>query len=543
MPKRVLLLYTDKYYLIKQVYPFGLDLIANYLRSHSHDVTIDFPYLASSDVETNLARILERTSPDLIGLGLRNIDTCMSCEQYGNYEGTGYRAFYFLPEVKQIVEAIKKLRPDVPVIAGGGAFSISPAAILKNLDIKYGIVGEGEEPMRQFLEAFPDDNKISGIPGMVFQRNNKFHVNPKLPYNFKKIGAIIERETKFNYAYETAGLPVQVKRGCNQNCSYCVEPLIEGRKIIFREHDDIIEELNGIAEKHDGINKIFFVDTEFNIPNLEYCSILVRKILEAGLHEHFRFSSQLLPRPFDDKFAGLLAEAGFSIIITCDSFADSVLEMNGVSYRQNDIVKTIELCEQFNIDCTLNLIFGLPGETFETIDHTLKEMMKFPPNFFRRYEYTIGGRIYQDTPLCHFVDKQTNCPHLYGKKSEGYLEPYFYCSPESPLTLKEHIEDILPFAMEYNNKYDSLKTRNLAISYLTDQAIWDEAEATFFESDIATQVSIYDYIFRKLIDCGREDTARVISERLIAAIVDSGKSSEYMDQISVIQYYLSLLAR
>ena len=72
--------------------------------------------------------------------------------------------------------------------------------------------------------------------------------------------------------------------------------------------------------------------------------------------------------------------------------------------------------------------------------------------------------------------------------------------------------------MEYNNKYDSLKTRNLAISYLADQAIWDEAEARFFESDIATQVSIYDYIFRKLIDCGREDTARVISERLIAAI-------------------------
>ncbi|MEA1935757.1 MAG: cobalamin B12-binding domain-containing protein, partial [Thermodesulfobacteriota bacterium] len=208
MPKRVLLLYTDKYYLIKQVYPFGLDLIANYLRSHSHDVTIDFPYLASSDLETNLARILERTNPDLIGLGLRNIDTCMSCEQYGNYEGTGYRAFYFLPEVKQIVEAIKKFRPDVPVIAGGGAFSISPAAILKNLDIKYGIVGEGEEPMRQFLEAFPDDNKISRIPNMVFQRNNRFHVNPKLPYSFKKNGTIIERETKFNYAYETAGLPV-----------------------------------------------------------------------------------------------------------------------------------------------------------------------------------------------------------------------------------------------------------------------------------------------------------------------------------------------
>lgn len=542
MLKRILLLYTDKYYLVKQVYPFGLDLIADYLRRHSYDVTVEFPYLASIDLEINIASILERANPDLIGLGLRNIDTCMSCEQYGNYEGAGCRAFYFLPQVKQIVESIKKFRPDVPIIAGGGAFSISPVAILKELDIKYGIVGEGEEPMRQFLEAFPDDDKIAMIPNMVFKDKNGFRVNPKLPYNFKKIGQITERETKFNYAYETAGLPVQVKRGCNQNCSYCVEPLIEGRKIIFREHDDVIKELSGITEKYDEIRKIFFVDTEFNIPNLEYGSILIRKILEAELHEHFRFSSQFLPRPFDGEFAGLLSEAGFSIIITCDSFADSILEMNGVSYRQNDIIKTIELCEQFNIDCTLNLIFGLPGETFETIDHTLKEMMKFPPDFLRRYEYTLGGRIYQDTPLCRFVDEQTNCPHLYGKKSEGYLEPYFYCSPESPLALKEHIEGILPFFMEFNNNYDSLMIRNLAIGYLVDQVDWDAAEAMFFESDIATQVSIYDYIFRRLVDSGRKDTARAISERLMAAIADFGENSEYMEQVFVIQYYLSLLA-
>ncbi len=542
MLERILLLYTDKYYLVKQVYPFGLDLIADYLRRHSYNVTVEFPYFASTDLETNIAAILERVNPDLIGLGLRNIDTCMSCEQYGNYEDASCRAFYFLPQVKQIVETIKKFSPDVPVIAGGGAFSVSPAAILKELDIKYGIVGEGEEPMRQFLETFPDENKIAKIPNMVVQDNNSFHVNPRLPYSFKKIGQITEREAKFNYAYETAGLPVQVKRGCNQNCSYCVEPIIEGRKIIFREHDDVIKELSGIAEKYDEIRKIFFVDTEFNIPDFEYCSILIRKILEAGLHEHFRFSSQFLPRPFDEEFAGLLAEAGFSIVITCDSFADSILETNGVSYRQNDIEKTIELCEQFNIDCTLNLIFGLPGETFETIDHTLKEMMKFPPHFLRRYEYTLGGRIYQGTPLCRFVDKQTDCPHLYGKKSEGYLEPYFYCSPESPPALKEYIEGILPFSMEFNNNYDSLKIRNLAIVYLADQAAWDEAEIMFYESDIATQVSVYDYIFRRLVNSGRKDTARVISEHLIAAIADGGENSEYMEQVLVIQYYLSLLA-
>ena len=70
-PKKVLLLYTDKYYLVKQIYPFGLDIIADYLRRHSYHVTIDFPFLPEIDPETNLTGILKREEPDLIGLGIR----------------------------------------------------------------------------------------------------------------------------------------------------------------------------------------------------------------------------------------------------------------------------------------------------------------------------------------------------------------------------------------------------------------------------------------------------------------------------------------
>jgi len=540
-PKKILLLYTDKYYFVKQIYPFGLDIIADYLRRHSYDVTIDFPFLPETDPETNLIGILERENPDLIGLGLRNIDTCMACEKYGNHEGAGYRTFYFLPDVKQLIDIIKKQRPGVPLIAGGGAFTISPAAILKMLGIRYGVVGEGEEAMRQFLEAFPDDDKISKIPNMIFQCSDSYKINQRQPYTFRKAGRIIERESKFNYAYETAGLPIQVKRGCNQNCSYCVEPLIEGRIFIFRDHDDVICELKNIAEKYDGIKNIFFTDTEFNIPDLKHCSTLIRKIIKSGLHEHFRFSSQFLPRPFDDRFAELLAQAGFSIVLTCDNFADSVLKMNRTSYRQNDIIQTLELCRQFDLDCTVNLVFGLPGETYETIDHTIEQMIKFSPDLLRRYEYTIGGRIYQNTPLCRFVDKQENSRHLYGRKSEGYLEPYYYCCPESPLKLKAYIDDILPFSIDYKNNYDELIFQDLAIRYLIDQKDWDKAATRFFNTDISTRTSVYDYFFRKLTDYGEIETAKQISERLIEAILETEQDSEYMEQIPLIKYYLSLL--
>jgi len=538
--KRILLLYTDKYYLIKQVYPFGLDLIADYLRQCGYDVTIEYPYLPDPDPETNLANILEHTAPDIVGLGIRNLDTCMSCEEYGDFEGDEFKAFYFLPEVKRLADFIKKHAPGLPIVAGGGAFTISPIAILKYLGIEYGVVGEGEEPLRRFIEAFPDTIKISKIPNFAYLKDD-YVVNPRQDYRFGRDLWAFGRDKKFNYAFETTGLPVQVKRGCNRTCSYCVEPFIEGKKSLFRDIDQVIAELKTVSETHEGINTIFFVDTEFNVPDLAYCSRLVRRIMEEDLHQRFSFSSQFLPRPFDPDFAKILAEAGFSIILTCDSFADSVLERNRVSYRQADITNALRLCEEYGISCTLSMIFGLPGETYETLNHSLEQMNRYPPRFLRRYEYTIGGRVYQGTSLCGSMEKGGVERHLYGMKSDGYLEPFYYCSPESPMRLKQYIQKGFPYPMAYQNYYDETVTSGLAVIYLADQGSWEEAVFRFLESDLAVRSSIYEYLFRKLTDAGRIDDARTISVKFLENIQESKNLTQFGEQAELIRFYLSCL--
>lgn len=539
---KVLLLYTDRYYLIKQVYPFGLDLIADYLRQSGHDVTVEYPFLPEPDLETNLLNILEESRPEVIGLGIRNIDTCMSCETYGNCGGNNYKTFYFLPEIKRIADLIKKHAPGLPVIAGGGAFTISPAAILKYLRIEYGVVGEGEEPLRQFIEAFPDREMIKRIAGLA-RFDARYRVNPRNAYRFMGDALLPRRDGKFRYAFETAGLPVQVKKGCNQGCSYCVEPIIEGREIVFRKIDRIIEELQTIWEKDEGIRNIFFVDTEFNLPDLTFCSRLIQRIIEEDLHDRFSFASQFLPKPFNSDFAGLLSEAGFSIILTCDSFADEVLKRNYTSYCERDICNTLDICEQHGLACTVSMIFGLPGESYETIDHSLELMQRYSPGFLRRYEYTIGGRIYQGTRLCRAIERGGEEAHLYGTRSEGYILPYYFCVPESPFKLRQYIEKGLGYAISYENRYDETVVRSIAIAYMADQGRWGEVISTFLESDLPVRSQIYDYLFRRLTAAGRNDDARVVSENLLSAIqIRDGKEDlRYRDQMELIRFYLSLL--
>lgn len=540
--KKVLLLYTDKYYFVKQVYPFGLNIIADTLKRSGYQVEIETPFLPEEDMALNLRAVLDRIEPDVIGLGIRNLDTTMACEHYGNYEGDGFRTFYFLPDVKRMVDIIKQYRPGIPLVAGGGAFSISSVSILEYLGLDYGFEGEGEQAFREFLDVYPDREKMTMIPGLVFRKgSSSFQRNPRRSFSFGANSFTIDREPKFAYAFETAGMPVQVKRGCNQNCSYCVEPQIEGKRFSFRQPDQVISELEMIAERHAGVRSLFFVDTEFNVPDLSYGVELIGRILNAGLHESFRFASQFLPAPFDADFAGRLKAAGFSVILTADSFADSVLEKNGKSCRRNDILQALELCEQFGIDCTVNLIFGLPGENYETVNSTIDAMAAYPETHLRRYEYTVGTRIYNGTPLHRFVGTHSVDDCLYGRQTPGCLEPLFYCSPASPQDLKHYIDERVPSPMVFFNRMDAQVFEKLAVGFLADQQLWDRALERFAEIDVAAQTSIYEYLFRKLTENNRLDSARSISEQLLNGIFQSGQDAQYAQQIQVVQHYLRLL--
>ena len=537
--KSVLLFHTDKYYLVNQVYPFGLDLIAHTLRNRGHEVQIAYAFLPDPDWKKNVWEALSRFRPDIIGLGVRNIDTCMSCEPHGDYEEADCRTFYFLPEIRELAFYIGEKAPHVPVVAGGGAFTVAPEAMLKYLGLSYGIAGEGEAPFSRFVEAFPDKEEISAIPGMVYVSDGECKANSREPFRFDASFSMGKRDPLFNYAYQATGLPVRVKRGCHHRCSYCVEPLIEGRRFVFREIAGVIQEMNALADAMEGAETIFFVDTEFNVPDLTYGTDLVTAILHEGLQERFRFVAQLIPKPLNSDFVGLLAEAGFSVVLSSESFSNDVLNQNHMAYKDEDIVRAIEAFSKAGIHCAVSLIFGLPGETSKTMAHTLARMKAYPAGPLRTYEYTVGGRIYKGTPLCRYVEREKPANHLYGTPSEDYLAPCYFCSPHSPFEVEKIVRTAFPDLQRHDNPYDADTQQRLAIGYLCDQRLWADAVTGFFNARTSVQAGAYDYLFKQLVGAGRVEDARAVSH----AFLDNMGMDGPVDpgQAEVVRFYLSLL--
>ncbi len=537
---RVLLIYTDPYYLVKQVYPYGLDLLAARLRREGIETRIEHASLPGAAALTNLSQVVAEFRPDLVGLGIRNLDTCMACEEYGQLTGDGYRSFFFLPQIRDVADAVRQLLPGVPFICGGGGFTIAPRAILDYLDIDYGIIGEGEAALAAFVQQWPEQDRLQDIPGLIVRTDDGFRETVRQRFVFPD-PVPTQRDAGFNHAFESAGLPVRVKRGCNQACIFCVEPIIEGRHFIYRDPVEVIGELQDCAAL-DQVRTVFFVDTEFNVPDLSYATQLLEYLLAAGLERRFRFASQFLPRPFTDDFAALLATAGMSVIMTATSFADEVLEAAGASYRRSDIIAAIDLCARHDIDITIDLIFGLPGETWETVERTISAMNDYPENGRRRYEYTVGARIYPGTALAEMVQSQRRKTDIYGRLTPELLEPCFFCTPAAPLELKRFVDARLPAPMRFANELSEAGRARLAVAYLADRGRFAEALRTYLSLALPDKAAAFDYFFRQSANHGHLETARQAAEDLKQAI-GAARDPAFSGQVTVIDYYLGVLEK
>ncbi|MEA1969895.1 MAG: cobalamin-dependent protein, partial [Thermodesulfobacteriota bacterium] len=343
---KILLIYANRYFLESPIYPFGLNLIADYLENQGHEVHIDIPFIHHRDISKGMEIILKDFKPDIAGISIRNIDTAMACEKFGTWQRPGINTHFFLPDAEETVAAIKKQLPEIPVIAGGSGFSVSPKAIMKQIKADFGITGDGAGTMANFIQSFQETEKLEQIPNLLMRKKDgQIKENKKAFCTDLNINPI-KRDKSFDHCFTINGMPVQIKHGCSMDCSYCVEPFITKKKIVHRKKENIIQELEAVAEKYPDLSEIFFVDTEFNIPTPDFSLALLKDIIKSKLNQRFRFSSQFLPLNFTKEYAELIFEAGFYVILTCDSFSDKILKKNNCPYREKDIKKTLSFFEK-----------------------------------------------------------------------------------------------------------------------------------------------------------------------------------------------------
>ncbi len=178
---RILLIQSYSPHIEEVVFPLGLCYIATALINHGHEVTVYDPNV-HIDPLGELKDIAQTSQPEIIGIGLRNIDN----SSYWNF-------FSYLDTFFETVSLVRKEIPRGKILAGGPGFSIYARRIMERVEaIDYGIFAEGE------VDRSPTGTGVSGRLAIHYRRGEITRGQPIVIESIigsKFAGKVIEETT------------------------------------------------------------------------------------------------------------------------------------------------------------------------------------------------------------------------------------------------------------------------------------------------------------------------------------------------------------
>jgi radical SAM superfamily enzyme YgiQ (UPF0313 family) len=163
---------------------------------------------------------------------------------------------------------------------------------------------------------------------------------------------------------------VQITRGCPFNCDFCMVSNMFGRKMRFRDIDNVIEEIKQLPSKY-----IFFVDDNLTI-NKKYAHELMKRLKPLGISWACMSSIDVAD---DDELLREMAESGcFNILVGFESLnSDSLDETHKKHNRGGEkYVAAIKKIHDAGIQINASFIVGFDNDTLEEFDRIFDFSMK-----------------------------------------------------------------------------------------------------------------------------------------------------------------------
>lgn len=276
----------------------------------------------------------------------------------------------------KIIKKIKQLLPELKIFSGGPEFlGDNKNFLLKNPE--WDAVFRGDETsFYQVLENIDSRKNWKKIPGICYLDEKSyidvgtslFSGNPDtIPSPFQK--GLFSKSKPFVH--------IETSRGCNGKCSFCTSSLSNG--ISCFSLDRVFNDLNCLEKE--GIKEIRVIDRTFNDP--EERSIKLLEMFHRNFSE-MRFHLEINP-------AILMA----SQIEVMQKFKPGKLHIEiGIQSCSSDTLKSVKrygtadksmkglesICSLKKIPVHADLIFGLPGQTFQNVLEDVQNMILFNPD-------------------------------------------------------------------------------------------------------------------------------------------------------------------
>lgn len=488
MTLRLLLVFADPHQ-ARPVSPYGLEILRGHLKAHGApvDVRITNPFIEAFEPETRLRAVLEDFRPDLIGISMRNIDNAvMVLSAQTPPDGAPFDVVSYVPGVRMVVRVIREWDGDVPVVMGGAAFTSCPEECLRDFGLDFGLIGPAEDSFRRLVEGLlaggpPYYQRVAeslpGLPGAVWRETaalapatrpsrlrrepgDVFHLLPPQPMLADEPAYTAEIAPEYQLFAKLHEIPIAIrtKTGCPLRCAYCLDP-INMRRTYYRPLEHVLADFAHYIEEYD-LHKFHIADSEVNLPKedhlIEVCDGLVR----TGLAEKERWHGYFNIRPCSNALIDALVRSNcYFPSFSVDSFDERILKVHQKNFTLGHATDALDrLLERRGETMAIGagVLFGMPGETLESIDTTVTWMKRYADRG-ARIGYSCGLRVYPNTPLARYDGYDPR--HIYVRPGmervlehatdgrvtfageTALLETVVYCSPLPPRELAGYLAE------------------------------------------------------------------------------------------------------
>ena len=274
-----------------------------------------------------------------------------------------------------VAKLLKEINPEIKILLGGPEVSYEYDDIINKPFIDYIIVGEGEIPMENFLNNYPD---VSNVPNLVHKNaNNEVVFIPQsVTFDLKNYAGInpyqfddpAELKNKVGY--------IETSRGCPYKCEFCLASL--DNKVRYLPIETIKSNLLYLIN-HGRVIK--FLDRTFNVKRdftIDMFSFILEHHKPGNIYQ-FEITADIV-HPDIVKYIRENVPPGvfrFEIgIQTVNQKAN--LEVS----RKQNFDKTAAVIKQLDdiIEMHLDLIVGLPLDEWEDIKFSFESVFALHPS-------------------------------------------------------------------------------------------------------------------------------------------------------------------
>jgi oxygen-independent coproporphyrinogen-3 oxidase len=178
---------------------------------------------------------------------------------------------------------------------------------------------------------------------------------------------------------------------CRHRCGYCNFTLVAGRDDLIDDYLRAVAlELGALGEPREVDTLFFGGGTPTHLPP-EKLRRLIETVLQwFPLAEDPEFSVEANPADLTDEMLAVLAAGGVNrISLGGQSFDPAKLKLLERDHTPDHLRRAVETAKQSFASASLDLIFGVPGETLEIWRADLAEMLALAPGHVSTYGLTF----------------------------------------------------------------------------------------------------------------------------------------------------------